>query len=275
MDIKLIALDLDGTLLDDRKNLSERNRNALARCIERGICIVPTTGRTVSGIPETVLSIPGVRYAITVNGGTVEDMQENKVIQQSLLSKELTLQVLERVKDYPVMYDAYIGGRGKAEKRFLENLDAYAIKPEIQALIRKTREEVPDLFAYVAECETGVDKVNLFFADMELRETVRQQLSEISGIMITSSMRNNLEINAAEATKGNGLMKLAEYLGLSREQTMAFGDGENDFSMIRSAYMGVAMKNASEALRAEADYVTLTNNEDGVADAIEKFVLAD
>ena len=77
MDIKLIALDLDGTLLDEKKHLSEKNRKVLMRCIEKGIFVVPTTGRTVIGIPKEVLSIPGVRYAITVNGAMVEDFMRN------------------------------------------------------------------------------------------------------------------------------------------------------------------------------------------------------
>lgn len=275
MDIQLIAFDLDGTMLDDRKNVPEQNKAALKECIEKGIYAVPTTGRTVEGIPESVLSIPGIRYAITVNGAKIEDLWEKKVIGEALLRADLALQVLDVARKYPVMYDAYIDGRGKSEKRFLNNLDQYAVKPEIQKLIHKTRDCVSDIYAYIRDEKEYIDKINIFFADMQMREDVRAELAQIPGIITTSSMGNNLEINAAEATKGNALLKLAEYLGIDREQIMAFGDGENDASMIQDAGMGVAMENAQEALKQEADYVTISNNEGGVAAAIRKFVLTD
>ena len=86
-------------------------------------------------------------------------------------------------------------------------------------------------------------------------------------------MYNNLEINAEEATKGNALLWLADYLGIPREETMAFGDGENDISMLKAAGIGVAMGNASDQIKEAADEVTLTNDQDGVAAAIRNWVL--
>ena len=91
MSIRLAAIDLDGTLLDSRKRLSERNRNAIAACARRGIQVVPCTGRTVMGIPESVLSIPGIRYAIVVNGAGIEDLQEKKTLDRQLLSRRTAL----------------------------------------------------------------------------------------------------------------------------------------------------------------------------------------
>lgn len=275
MDIKLIALDLDGTLLDEKKHLSEKNRKVLMRCIEKGIFVVPTTGRTVIGIPKEVLSIPGVRYAITVNGAMVEDLQGKRVLHEELLSAEKTLQVLEIAKKYPVMYDVYMKGRGKSEQRFLDHMDQYNIKPEIQDLVRRTRDVVDDICQHVAQGAENVDKVNMFFGDMQVREVVREELKKIPGIIVTSSMKNNLEINSENATKGSGILALAKSLGVSPEQTMAFGDGENDISMIQMAHFGVAMGNASSFLQSQADYVTLSNEQDGVAAAIEKFVLCE
>lgn len=275
MDIKLIALDLDGTLLDEKKHLSKKNRDVLVRCIEKGIFVVPTTGRTVIGIPEEVLSISGVRYAITVNGAMIEDLHEKRVLHEELMSADMTMQVLEIAKKYPVMYDVYMKGRGKSEQRFLDHMDQYHIKPEIQDLVRRTRDVVDDIYQYVAQGTEKVDKVNMFFGDMKIKEMVREELKNIQGIIVTSSMNNNLEINAANATKGNGILELAKCLGISPKQTMAFGDGENDISMIQMAHFGVAMGNASSFLQSQADYVTLTNEQDGVAAAIEKFVLCE
>ena len=112
MSIRLIALDLDGTLLDSRKQLTEQNRRALEACISKGIHIVPCTGRTARGIPEAVKCIPGIRYAITVNGGMIEDMQTGEVLDRHLLDKKTALDVIDLVADRHVMYDAYIDGLG-------------------------------------------------------------------------------------------------------------------------------------------------------------------
>ena len=118
-----------------------------------------------------------------------------------------------------------------------------------------------------------VDKVNLLFSDLDEREEIRTLLKQRTDVIVSSSLYNNLEINAIGAEKGEALLRLASILGLSREETMACGDGDNDFSMIRLAGTGVAMENGEESLKAIADYITGSNDEAGVAQAIEKLVL--
>ena len=274
MSIRLIALDLDGTLLDSHKQLTERNRRALEACIARGIYIVPCTGRTASGIPEAVTCIPGIRYAITVNGGMIEDMKTGEVLDRHLLDKETALDVIGLVTDRHVMYDASIDGCGISEDRFYNHLEEYHISPEIQKLIKMTRRTVPNIIEYVKQWEGEIDKVNFFFSDMEERAEIRELLERRSDILVSSSLSNNLEINAPGAAKGEGLLRLASILGLKQEETMACGDGDNDLSMIRMAGIGVAMSNGEPDLKKIADYVTESNDESGVALAIEKLVLA-
>lgn len=274
MDIRLIALDLDGTLLDSRKRLSPRNRRALEECCGRGVHIVPTTGRTAAGIPEELRQMPGVRYAITTNGAVIEDMADGRLLAECTLSWELALEILKIVDQYHVMYDPYVERRGITEPRFYEHLAEYGLTPELQEMVRATRDVYPNIIEYVENSKKPVEKINLFFPDLEERGKARKALEGINGILITSSMPNNLEINAPGATKGGGLLRLAAHLGLQREQTMAVGDGENDFSMILDAGIGVAMKNGRPDLKEAADYITDTNDEDGVAAAIDRFVLA-
>lgn len=273
MDIRLIALDLDGTLLDSQKRLSSRNRQALLDCLDRGIHIVPATGRTVSGIPEVIRSLPGLRYAITTNGAVVEDIKEGITLSECAIPWELALKILKIVDGYHVMYDPYIERRGITEPRFFEHLPEYGLSRELQDMVRMTRDVHPNIIEHVERVKKPVEKINLFFPDLEERARARRVLEELDGIIITSSMPMNLEINAPGATKGGGILRLAEYLGLLREQTMAVGDGENDFSMIQEAGIGVAMRNGRPDLCRVADYITDTNDEDGVASAIRKFVL--
>ena len=117
--------------------------------------------------------------------------------------------------------------------------------------------------------------MNIYFKgyDRETKRQVREALSELEGIAVTSSMPNNLEINGEGASKGNAILLLARYLGLFPSQTMAFGDGENDLSMMELAGIGVAMDNGNPALKKKADFIARSNEEDGVARVIEKLIL--
>ena len=138
-----------------------------------------------------------------------------------------------------------------------------------------TRVPTKGMRSYVVDSRNSVEKFNLFFKQERecSRIEAREALKRFSYLTVTSSIGNNLEINHMEATKGSGLSALADYLCLERDQVMAFGDGENDISMLKAAGMGVAMENASSIVKDSADTVTLSNDEDGVALAIEKFVL--
>lgn len=270
MNIKLIATDMDGTFLDDNKQAPEENVRALAACAARGIEIVPATGRTMFAIPEEIKNLPGVRYAITTNGAVVVDLKEGNVISECKMQMETALKIMEMARDCEddIMYDAYIDGIGYTSEYFMENLDHYTKSPGIAGLIRKTRRTVYDHIEYVREQGKKIEKVNLFFLTSDARSRMRERLQSMPEIVVTSAIPENLEINAVGASKGGALMRLAEYLGIAGEETMAFGDGENDLSMIRAAGCGVAMANGEESVKAEADYVTITNNEAGVAAAI-------
>lgn len=275
MGIRLIATDLDGTLLDDKKQVPERNMQALQECAARGIVIVPATGRTVRGIPDRIRELPGVRYVITTNGAVVADLEENRVIDSCRLTMEKAVEIMELAAESPdeIMYDAYIDGDGFTMERFLSNVRYYVKTEGMEELIRKTRQVVPDTIQYVRDQAKEVDKINFFFVDMDAKERMRETLKTVGGILVTSSIPNNLEINAAGADKGGALLRLASYLNMEPAETMAFGDGENDLSMMEKAGIGIAMENGEKSVRNAADYVTLTNEEAGVAAAIEKFIL--
>lgn len=274
MSIKLIALDLDGTLLDSQKKLPERNKKAIEACIANGIHVVPCTGRIAVGIPEEIRRIPGIRYAITVNGGTLVDMEENRILDEKLIANQTTLEIYDLLKDYHVMCDAYIQGEGFSERYCFEHMDEYKLPEIIQKLVRQTRTPVDNLREYIRKRGCMVDKLNLFFSDQEERAHARQKLEARGDILLSSSFSYNLEINGLGASKGEGIVRLAEILGLKREETMAFGDGENDMSVIGKAGVCVAMENGVEALKHSADCIAPDHNDAGVAQIIEQMVLA-
>lgn len=271
-EIKLIALDLDGTLLDSQKRLSYKNETVLKECIRQGIWVVPCTGRIWGGVPECLRDFPGIRYAITTNGAIIEDVVNQIILDERKMSCGLALDILRLAKQFQTMYDVYVDGNAFGETRFMDIMDQYGIHPLLQQMVRSTRTFVPDVWEQVNAIGAPVEKINYFFGDMEERARAREKLELRGDVIVTSSFSNNLEINAIGATKGEGIRRLAAHLGLKAEETMGFGDGGNDVTMMQMAGIGVAMGNAEDSLKAIADYVTLTNDEDGVAAAIERLV---
>lgn len=275
MDIRLIALDLDGTLLTTDKKLTEHTINVLSRAAERGVHIVPATGRSLTGLTPKVKELPFIRYAITVNGAAVWDMERPALIAKQAFATEQAVKLWDFISGYHTMQDACIDGVARMAPEYYNKVEEFMPDEPGRRLVRSTRRPTERLGELVADGKNSVEKFNLFFrADAEeKRQQAREALARFPGLSVTSSLGNNLEINHIDATKGKGLLSLAAHLSLSPEQTMAFGDGENDISMLAAAGLGVAMENAAEDVKAAADLVTLSNDEEGVAYSIEKYVL--
>ncbi len=271
--IKLIALDLDGTLLNSDKKLSDENRAALERAAEEGIEIVPATGRFYKGMPEIIRELEFVRYVISINGAQVYDAVNGKTVCSSEIPWERAVSVMERLDIVDTIYDCYQDGWGWMTEEFYNNADRYAAHIHSLEMIKKLRTPVPELKAYLKGKAHGVQKVQAFFRDMELRSQVLKMLpAEFPDLVITTSIVNNIEINSREATKGVALKKLAAYLGIPLESTMAFGDDTNDTTMLKAAGIGVAMGNAYDEVKQSADFVTKDCDENGVAFAVNHFL---
>lgn len=271
--IKMIGLDLDGTLLTDKKELTARTKAVISSALRRGIVVLVATGRPWMGIPEELRNFPGMRYALTSNGARIIDAQEERVIEEHLLSPELALQALEICGKYDTLQEVYFDGQGYAPADKMAVVERYHRNPSMCEYMRKTRIPVDNIFKLVKEENRGLDKVQALFADMEERTQAWRELREVSGLELVGSLRYNIEINTAGVNKGTGLVNLGKMLGIKREEIMAFGDGDNDIVMLKEVGIGVAMANAEDKVKETADYITLSNEEDGVAEAIEKLVL--
>lgn len=271
--IKMIGLDLDGTLLTDKKELTGRTKAVIGEAIRRGIKVLVASGRPWMGVPEELRNFPGMRYALTSNGARIIDTLDDRIIEEHLLSPELALKALAVCGKYDTLQEVYFDGQGYAPADQMAHVEKYHRNPSMCEYMRKTRIPVSDIRALVEKENRGLDKVQALFADMDERESAWRELKADEGLELVGSLRYNIEINAAGVNKGTGLISLGRLLGIRREEIMAFGDGDNDIAMLKEAGVGVAMANAEEAVKAAADYITLSNEEEGVADAIEKLIL--
>lgn len=272
--IKMIAMDLDGTLLDSNKVYTEYSRRVISEALEQGVIVLPATGRPVSGIPREIMEFPGIRYVLTSNGARVLDLQEGKVLYERLIPFEQGKKLLEILKKFDALLEIYYEGIGYASAKDLKRIVQYMPSAPMAQYVVNTRRPVEDVWEMYCREHRPTDKIQALFADLDEKEKafakVREKLPEIE---ICGALWNNLEANQKEARKGIALIKLGEILGIPAENIMACGDGSNDIEMIREVGFGVAMSNAIDEVKAVADHVTFSNDEDGVAKAIEKYVL--
>ena len=271
---QIIALDLDGTLLNSRKELTPRSYRALELAAQRGIHIVPTTGRVYSALPAEIRDLPFVRYIISVNGAQVFDLKENAVLYRSEMSWQRSVELMSYLDTLPVIYDCFMDNNAWMTAKQKELIDDFAPDEHYRKMLHEVRRAVPELKAFLAEQKQGVQKIQFFIKSMEQREQLLRELpGRFPDLLVSSSVVNNIEFNAPQANKGAALLALAGHLNIPQAATMAFGDGLNDLSMIRDAGLGVAMSNACPAALELADYVTLSCDEEGVAAAVEHFCL--
>lgn len=277
-DIKLVALDLDGTLFDNSSHISERNLTAIRSITDKGIHVVISTGRPFEGIPFDQIKGTGINYAITANGSGIYEISTGKCLYENAMDEELVAPILNFLLTRDIHMDAFIGGKGYTPIQCVETAQKLTVPSSIKNYIITTRTRLDNILQFIHENQLKVQKMTLNFypaADGTLidRETVRKFLVSNPSITTVCGGYNNLEFTRADANKGVGLRKLAEILGVNPDATMAIGDTENDLAIIEAAGIGVAMGNATDAVKARADYVTTTNTKDGVAAAIEHFIL--
>lgn len=271
--MKLIAFDLDGTLLKDNKELTARTLDALRKASEAGIHLVPTTGRLYDGVPEEIRTLPFIRYVIGANGAEVYDAWEKKTLHRAEMDRGEIQRFFDAAENAAAIIGCYKGGKAYMGKKDMEMMEAYSPGQVLFRMMRRIYIPVADLREYLLESGETVQKLMLFFADLEERRRVLEEMkTSLSDLSVSSSVINNIEVNAKEANKGAALRFLREYLNIEPEATAAFGDGSNDVTMLLEAGVGFAMENACAEAKEAADRMALSNEQEGVAWEIERLL---
>ena len=270
MQIKLIALDLDGTALRSNNTLSPAVADAIEQAAAHGIEIVAASGRPYVSMPESVLRLGGVNYVISSNGAAVHD-RTGRRIKETLLRESAVLQLLELTKDDDLIWEAFLDGETYTDNRYLNDPTAYGCTPAYISYVQGSRGGLDDMRAYIFENRTRLDSVEYVCVEREVREMVRAVLEEnLKETYITSSSENFVEFMHKNATKSNAVKWLCNHLNIPLAQTAACGNADNDADMIACAGIKAAVGNASKSCMAAANIILPPNDSDGVVELLNK-----
>ena len=279
MAIRMVGLDLDGTLFNSAKELTAHTKEILEKAMAAGVVIVPATGRPKTGLPKCLSELEGIRYAVVTNGGGLYDLREGRFIYERCMEREASIELMERTRRLEhAVQGVFIGEWGYMEPVDFERTANLPLVEAMKDYIRSSRKVVESIPALIRESAEQPQKlVIMFYADetghMPDLARARAITDQYPQFSVVSGGVGNVEITDAAAGKGTALLALGELLGISREEIMAVGDSENDLDMILKAGLGVAMANGEDIIREHADAITASNDEEGVAQAIEKYVL--
>ena len=276
---KMLVTDMDYTLLNNEKKISERNREAVKKAIEKGVHMVVATGRIYTSA-RIYARLLGVTTPIVASNGAIireaafdNPKDTERTIYKDTLNVETVKKLVELSHKYGLLCHFFTEDTIYAEK--LENVSLRYLEwnkylgEEDQVKIRI----VDDIESTFEQEGVGILKGVVVDKDSEKIQSFRNEIVGTGIVSVSQSMKDNLEVMNKGVTKGSAVKILAQMYGIDREEIIAIGDNENDISMIEYAGLGIAMGNAEELLKNVANHITGDYQEDGVAEAIERFIL--
>ena len=267
----MIAFDMDGTLLNRRNRISEETQNAIREAEQAGKSVVIATGRSLSEVLPYREQFGGIRYAILESGAMLYDFEQKAVLKKVIFPQETVL-ALEKVSHQEdITIQAMTDGKSLIEQVFIDRLEAAGVGG-LREFVETCETVVPDVRALMCSGTVVFEKINLYHLTKEARLRTLERVREIDAEGAFSADAS-LEMSPPGVTKGAALRELAVLTGIPAEETIAVGDSGNDIAMLEAAGLAVAMGNADEELKAVADVTVATNEEDGCAEAIRKYLL--
>lgn len=281
---KLMAFDLDGTLLADDKKLPEVNKSAMEAAYQAGIVSVIASGRPLSALPGDLLQLPEIRYAIASNGALVYRTADMKCLRKELLKPSSVEQILEFTGTFdagnypegagmPVACECFYRGRAYTSENYAKHPEAFGVDGQHIRYVKKTRQPVPDIRSFIYKHKRELAGIDLIFGDMDLRKKVLDKLrGQNFDIRITYSVANRIEMSSGQVGKESALGFLTGKMKGGLAAAAAFGDADNDVTMLRAAGIGIAVGNGTATCREAADRVVAGNNDGGAAEGIRYLI---
>ena len=271
---KIVASDLDGTLLNKEQTVSEENFHAISQMSRLGVEFVPTTGRSMNEVDPSLISSPDIRYIITSNGAVVYDKNVGKTILTRYISTDDVSLVLETIRPYNVFIVAKEGGKSYFDKNKYnpEFLNTCGIDAYFGHIISRHAEAVEDFESFLlSSCE--VEMIVLFFEFDEATRCCKQIFEDSGKLCGAHANIGYLEVYSSDAGKGKTLVALADMLGIDIAYVIAVGDSNNDSTMIEEAGLGLAVANACDALKELADRTICDNSQHIAKYVLENFII--
>lgn len=270
--VELLCLDIDGTLLDSDKKLPGENIRAVQYAMDRGVKMAIASGRSIAGIEYLLEELGIEKNIIGLGGGIV--YYEGKRIYESVMDGNLVQQIIDLAEKYGsdlfLSTAEYNLTNCRMEEKTWEEIDKSSLKSE---------HHIYDTYNELRKEAKRQQKKIVKATIKELEDTnftlLKQELIKMGVFSVAKSDDYYVDINMRECNKGKGLKTLAEYLSIPVRHVMCVGDNENDEEMVKAAGIGVAMGNAADVVKAAADYITASNNDCGVAQAIYHFIPKD
>lgn len=262
---KIIASDLDGTLLNNAGQVSRENLAAIDALAKQGIYFVPCSGRTFAEIPEIIRENENIRYIIHSNGAVVLDKQTGHRI-LTCIPNELGRKVMDLLTAYETHITIRYNGQNCVDSRYQTEKDFvyYNVIEAHQDCVLHYG-TLADHFTEVAYGVDDAEVFSAFFHSYEEKLACRKALEALGGLRVVEACESNLEIMNIDAGKGNALYALCDLLGVAYEETISIGDSDNDSSVTQAAGLGLAVCNACDSLKAVADEIICSNEEHAVA----------
>lgn len=276
--IKLLSLDVDGTLFTDNGQVTQETIGAIKRAQEAGIVVIIASGRNFYDVPLNQLREVEIPFVITTNGAAIYETKNELCLAEQCLPAETIVPILDKLMTLGIHISAFIDGKKRTPPGVEKYINNLGLPDHIKKKLIKNPCTMEEFEKYIHSGQAKIQKITLNFQKLEdgsylNRDKAADILYACPNINVVNGGFFNLEMTALGVDKAAGLKLLANKLGVDMKETMAIGDSENDLAMIKAAGIGVAMGNADELIIKAADFVTRSNEENGVAYAVEHFLL--
>lgn len=271
MTYRLLATDLDGTLLNTKKEISPENAAAIQRALEEEKTIIFSTGRCLGEVKELMSHFSSMRYVICESGANVYDCLQNQLVYSRVIEREIAETILDYAGSRDIMIQIMLDGNSVIGEEPMKKLDYYRA-PQYREHFQKTCVIVPDPVEYCRASDWKVGKFCLYHPNVEAREVTKNRFADLPVVM-NYAEESMLEISPQGIDKGIGLEKLCDHLGIPLKETIVMGDSFNDLPILKKAGLSIAVDNAREEVKSACDVVVADNDHHGVKEAIETFLL--
>lgn len=268
--IEMIVSDMDGTLLNSAKEISQESKKAIEKVRERGVKVVLATGRIFASAHRYAKTLGLDTPIIACNGALIKNPFDGEVLARKPISFEIAQQIIRVFEKEGIYYHFYTENDFYTKELKYTSLNYHEKNQRLDVSERISLFVREDLLSAAREAD-GIMKFVAIDEKPEKMDRIRKLLFQINGIEISQSWYNNLEVMSEGISKGDALKQVAELYGVGSKNILAIGDHFNDISMIRQAGYGVAMGNAEDEVKAASIYVTDSNDDDGFAKALQYF----